>query len=356
MTYIRPLAWTATLTLALVLGSSAEATEVVAPRAPYVTKVAPAPQPKGVRKLLNLGPKNPRRSLSHTLSSEYKHPGGRLYQNGVRETDVGQGRLGDCYFLAAASAVAQQRPNAIRDAFTHHPDGTLSVRLFQRKVDAKGAVHFEPESIHIDRTVPMTGKSPLYAKVPEGRNQRRMEQWPALMEKAFAKSNRSFKRIEGGWPGESLEVLTGQRTSYVPLTPGADHGDLFNTIRNASKDRRPMVTGTFDNDRIKERVALASPQTRTVIEKLGGKPYGKDTGVIGGHAYTILGVSEKNGEKFVHLRNPWGSVSPSKAGYGSGPANPGGNGIFKLPMDTFATLFADVAIGGPPPTPAAPRR
>ena len=152
-------------------------------------------------------------------------------------------------------------------------------------------------------------------------------------------------------------MLTGQRTSYVPLAPGANHDDVFNTIRSASKERRPMVTGTFDNKRIKDRIATAAPETRAVMEKLGGKPFGKDTGVIGGHASTILGVSEKNGQKFVHLGNPVGAVSPPKEGYGSGPANPKGNGIFKLPMDTFATLFADVAIGGPPPTaPAAPRR
>jgi hypothetical protein len=64
------------------------------------------------------------------------------------------------------------------------------------------------------------------------------------------------------------------------------------------------------------------------------------------HTYTVLGASEKNGVKQIQLRNPWGSGEPPKAGFGTGPANMGGDGVFKLPLDVFMNTYDSLAVGG----------
>ena len=32
------------------------------------------------------------------------------------------------------------------------------------------------------------------------------------------------------------------------------------------------------------------------------------------HVYTVLGVGEENGQRYVHLRNPWGNTEPGRDG------------------------------------------
>lgn len=346
-------------------------------RAPYETKIAPAPKAGGVRDLLKLGPKSPRRLPGDGRATRYENPGGKLYVNDVKLSDIRQGAIGDCYFLAAASALAQQRPNAIKDAFTHHPDGTLSVKLYRRNEAPDGTTKLVPSSVHIDRSVPVSRKNgaPIYAKNSGRPDAKHVEQWPMLLEKAFAKDNRGYKPIVGGNAGHALEVLTGQPSTFVKLDPQSTDG-LFSQLRSASKERRPMVTvGSFNNDTIGERLKEAPASVRHHFEnEMGGRPYtepaknpstmervmgtlrGKpvvkteryDTGMVRNHAYTVLGVSESNGQKFVHVRNPWGKYSPGPEGLGKGVTK-GGNGIFKLPIETFATVFRQVAIGGTAP-------
>lgn len=306
----------------------------------YETRVAPAPKTQ---------PRNPKVLQEHQRTTSFQKPGGRLYVNRVKPTDVGQGAVGDCFFLAAASAVAQHHPNVIRDAFTHHDDGTLSVRLFQRKEGAGGQVKLEPKSVHIDRTAPLTkpGKETVYATTPPRRSNRKVEQWPMLLEKAFASTGKQGYRTinEGGFPGEALEVITGRPSTYVELNPKRT-GNLFAKLKIASTEGRPMVASTWGPDHMKEQLRTTTPEVRAFLQKMKGGPFSERHGLMELHAYTVLGVSHEGKEQFVHLRNPWGYHEPSSRGFGKGPANQAGDGIFKLPINVFATLFQDVGIGG----------
>ena len=56
------------------------------------------------------------------------------------------------------------------------------------------------------------------------------------------------------------------------------------------------------------------------------------------HTYPVLGVREKNGQKLVRVRNPWGYSEP-------GDSN-GVDGIFEIDIATFAKSFNSLAIGG----------
>ena len=60
------------------------------------------------------------------------------------------------------------------------------------------------------------------------------------------------------------------------------------------------------------------------------------TGLYPCHAYSVLGFEEKSGQRFVQLRNPWGS---------SEPGNDGKNdGIFLLELSKFMTLYESVSV------------
>jgi hypothetical protein len=49
-------------------------------------------------------------------------------------------------------------------------------------------------------------------------------------------------------------------------------------------------------------------------------------------------VSQENGVKYVHLRNPWGESEPAGNGLD--------DGVFKLPLDQFMSLFSGISING----------
>lgn len=61
-----------------------------------------------------------------------------LYAGQPRADDIRQDALGDCYFVATLGAVAQQRPQAIRDAISYDAKtGTFNVRLYDAAGKAK---------------------------------------------------------------------------------------------------------------------------------------------------------------------------------------------------------------------------
>ena len=229
------------------------------------------------------------------------------------------------------------------------------MRLFEPWL-VNGKHTLKPMNVHITRDVPKMDGEVLYAR---GRNPRHVEQWPALMEKAFAGATGSgYRAIVGGDPADAMAAITGYPSKRMAVRP-QDAETLYTTIREASRARKPMATFTFpDATDLKERMTHVDPASRAIFAKLAGEPkggrvarprvYGDATGVVANHAYTVLGVSERNGQKMVHLRNPWGGFSPSKEGYGKG-VNPEGSGIFSVPLGVFSTLFRELSISNVPP-------
>ena len=57
-----------------------------------------------------------------------------------------------------------------------------------------------------------------------------------------------------------------------------------------------------------------------------------NTGVYGDHTYTVLDAFEKNGVKYLKVRNPWGESEP--AGNGKN------DGIFDLKLDDMPKWYS----------------
>jgi hypothetical protein len=55
-----------------------------------------------------------------------------------------------------------------------------------------------------------------------------------------------------------------------------------------------------------------------------------NTGVYPDQAYSVLGIERLNGDRLVHLRNPWGNRQPAK------------NGEISVRMQEFTSLFCSL--------------
>ncbi|MCK6528725.1 C2 family cysteine protease [Myxococcota bacterium] len=267
---------------------------------------------------------------------EYTPPGaewgdpGDFFDEAAELHDPVQGALGDCYFIAALSAVAWARPYVIaqRTRATAHANADFFDRV---DFHSGGAV----VSVEVTENVPLVAgtRGWYYARSSEAG-----EIWPAVYEKAFAKwktngsSDRpDFAPIAGGWPVRSCEELTGLAgTTRTTSDHSAD--DIWSMVRSNSLSYRtfnPMVAWTYC--RKDPPVTYAG------------------SGLVGYHAYTVLGWAYVGGEKQIVLRNPWGhngAVVNGLAGswnaydqsfWRSVPLNEGG--VFAIPASTFKTYF-----------------
>jgi hypothetical protein len=227
--------------------------------------------------------------------------GGALVDGDISADDPLQGQLGDCYFISSMAAVANSRPELLQKAIKDNGNGTYTVTLWQHDDmdQAPRAV-----KITVDAKVPEKYGAPEYVSTRSGK-----ELWPLLFEKAYAKWKGSYEDIEGGMGANALSALTGARPGYFPVTSDMKTDTVWNKLKTACAKGGCVVA---DSTAFGEQVS----------------------GVIGDHTYTVLGVEEKNGQKLVKLRNPWGEREPSGDGKD--------DGIFTLPIEKFVKAYAMV--------------
>ncbi|RXG45144.1 hypothetical protein VDGE_30045 [Verticillium dahliae] len=110
------------------------------------------------------------------------------------------------------------------------------------------------------------------------------ETWLPLLEKAYAKAHGDYSAIEGGFTGEAVEDLTGGVTTELYTT------DIL------SKEvfwKQKLLRVNQD--------CLISCSTG-----FASRGRGERNGIVEMHAYSIMKAVELNGERLVHLKNPWG--------------------------------------------------
>jgi len=243
--------------------------------------------------------------------TEFKGP---LFTNGVSPLDVRQGALGDCFFPATMAAIAQARPDAIQNMVKDNGNGTYTVRFYQDGEKSK------PKDVTVDgKLYVRSSGDPLYGESADTENSpNKMEMWFPIVEKAYAVfKGQSYEAIgNGGAPGELLSEVFGKYGDDYDL-PRANADKVFSQIKAAAAAKKPMAAVTFGDE--KESMYTS-------------------TGVYADHTYSILGTTEKNGQKFVTLRNPWGESVPDGEGDGHQ------DGIFNMPLADFMKLYESFSI------------
>jgi Calpain family cysteine protease len=235
---------------------------------------------------------------------------------GPQLRDIKQGRIGDCYFLAAVGSLVANDPDAIREMIRDNGDGTYSVRFYRAG---------EPVWIHVDSELPVDDQGRLvYAKGVDSDGDKQLEIWVGLLEKAYAKFRDRFSSNEdvegygeiddGGHSDTVMKALTGQKAERFGVLASTDE---FAAALGATNDGRLM----------------------TIQTKAGAAD-----GWVGNHVYTVVGTYEKDGETYVILRNTWGSTEPD----GSEPMGGANDGTFAVPADELRSVARRVYSGEAP--------
>ncbi len=208
----------------------------------------------------------------------YSAAAGSLFGSGPRYTDVQQGELGDCYFIATLGTIAKSNPAAITNMFIANGDGTWTVRFY-----ANGVADY----VTVDNMLPTDSYGNLiYAGLGDVANNSSNKLWIPLAEKAYAQWNETglegrngqndYASIAGGWMGDvDAQVLGSQAAEYG--------------INNATK--QIMIA------------ALAANQAVTT-----GTNDNPNNGLYGDHAYLVIGYNSAT-DTFT-LYNPWGYDQP----------------------------------------------
>lgn len=198
----------------------------------------------------------------------------------VDPTDVKQGSIGDCYFVAQLAATARTDPDRIANLIKDNGDGTYTVTLHLKD---PGTGRRTPKEIVVDSQFPQKGA----AKPGDVGADGKPELWPMLIEKAFAKFSGGYELIRGKKTKDAdvFAMLTGKSSS--DLTPSSLSADaLLTKLEAALKEGRAVSFG-----------AKSSTDDAFISEM-------KAAGVVGNHAYSLESVDRAG--KTVNLRNPWG--------------------------------------------------
>lgn len=123
-------------------------------------------------------------------------------------SDIGQGEVGDCYFLCALTSLCEF-PEKITKFFNStkiHYTGAIEVRLY---------IHGIPTSFIVDDFVPFetidndgdpNTEDKLILSFAQ-RNEITKNLWAIVLEKAWAKLNLSYSNIGKGCVNEAFEIL-----------------------------------------------------------------------------------------------------------------------------------------------------
>lgn len=242
-------------------------------------------------------------SISQKLWGEFKKP-----VDAIKSDAVGQGSVGDCWFLGSVAAVADTMPETIARMIKEEPDGKFTVTF-------PGAPKY-----------PVTVDAPTAMEMALFARSDKHGSWVAVLEKAAAQlfnrnspypAKHDIAALHGGDCGVALSLLTGEQ--YARLDP--TDRNFRQKLEVAAQWGLPMCAGSKPINTDKDM---------------------DERGVFYTHLYT---AKYDPRDKQVSVRNPWGWTPGSN----SEPVTPDGqprdgvpDGAFKLSVADFQKSFPSV--------------
>ncbi|XP_044521040.1 calpain-3 isoform X1 [Gracilinanus agilis] len=207
----------------------------------------------------------------------------RFIIGGANRTDICQGDLGDCWFLAAIACLTLNERLLFRviphdQTFTENYAGIFHFQFWR---------YGDWVDVVIDDCLPTYNNQLVFTK-----SNHRNEFWSALLEKAYAKLHGSYEALKGGNTTEAMEDFTGGVTEFFEIKDAPR--DMYKIMKKAI-ERGSLMGCSIDVS------SRASSESET--------PFGhfiNDCSLID----CFLSKTTFKGEKvkLVRLRNPWGQV------------------------------------------------
>ncbi|KIH93552.1 hypothetical protein SPBR_04081 [Sporothrix brasiliensis 5110] len=245
--------------------------------------------------------------------SEDRKTSERSEDSGFSSSDVQQGRVGDCWWIAAVATMAHRtdlmrRVCVARDercgvyGFVFVRDGAWTPVV----VDDQLYVH------HADFRAETYDASGQRARDHRQRFQRGSEAlsfarcadanetWLPLLEKAFAKAHGDYGALAGGWCSEGMEDLTGGVSTTIPASRVLDKDRLWRELAGEAGG-----IGDDGGGRNSDFVFGLSVMGC-------GCAGANHNGLAVNHCYSVLRAVEAPSEdgaatvRLVQIRNPWG--------------------------------------------------
>ena len=195
--------------------------------------------------------------------------------------DVIQGELGDCYFLSTLYSLAENPQNIKKMV----KNGKATDDSFEANI----YIHGEPVTIVVDDSFPVANASKIAFA---GINENSGNIWPLILEKAWAKCNKSYEDIIPGNSADAFQFLTPAPydTYYHTQDIGAT---LFKTIQDANKENYIILAD----------ITETKNTNLDTLSKLG---------LITNHAYSVIGTAvlkKPNGNEIqlLKMKNMWGT-------------------------------------------------
>ena len=177
--------------------------------------------------------------------------------NDINPDDISQGCLGDCYFLAVLSALAEF-PERIKALFVTQEVNDAGIYLMKFHINGVEKL------VMVDDYLPIRQDGSLaFAGAKEG------ELWVSLLEKGWAKLHQTYARIEGGLPCHAYTHLSGAPSESIHHSSIDDQSAFWKLLLRADNNKYTIIAASYGE---------------------GEKQ--NDLGIISGHAYTIISVHD----------------------------------------------------------------
>lgn len=209
----------------------------------------------------------------------WRAPTDPLFNGDVSADDINQRQFGDCWYVASLAAVAMKDPEFIKGGIKQNPNGTVSVRIWDKDGN--------------QRWVTMTADLPTDTNGTPISTYGNGDTWPAYYEKAFALTyggDQSYGGIEGDDPKKADPFLTG-KTGHDVKSGGflgiGKHDDMdIGDLKKTFESGQAITVSTPDDDDLQKN----TPPEWT-------------NRYCTNHAYYVRGFTSDG--KIV-LGNPWG--------------------------------------------------
>ncbi|KAM3911704.1 calpain-6 isoform 2-T2 [Leptodactylus fuscus] len=238
---------------------------------------------------------------------EWKRPGElcddpHLFVDGISHHDLHQGKLGNCWFVAACSCLAL-RKSLWKKVIPQWKEQEWDLKRPHRY---SGIFHFQFwclgdwVDVVIDDRLPTMDGDLIYCH-----SNMKNEFWSALLEKAYAKLAGTYEALDGGSTADAIVDFTGAVTESLDLSDGKYKANITEQTKLFEE-----LLKVFKRDGlICCHLKAASSRDMEAVTPMG---------LIKGHAYSVTDIKKVSmGEKtlcfgktsklfMIRMRNPWG--------------------------------------------------